>query len=115
MYNVLLYQHTALPMDEAIVQYLKEIYESGTPYDGPEAKQVRFSDIQDCLSQRFPNALLSCHRSSLLVKEAFLNSSMKHFGKGRQIFILDIKPATLSVPESVQKLLLNTCGKRIGY
>ena len=90
-------------MDEEIVQYLKEISnESETPDDGPEAKWVRFSDIQDCFSQCFPNALLSPHRSSLLVKEAFPNSSTKHFGKGRQTFTLGIKPAILSIvcPES---------------
>ena len=61
-------------MDAAIVQYLKEQYNESD--DGPEAKPVKFSDIQDCISQRFPNALLSSHHSSLL-KQAFPNSSTK--------------------------------------
>ena len=91
-------------MDEAIVQYLKEMYENETPGYGPETKQVKFSEIQDCLSQCFPNALLSPHRSSLLLKEAFPNSSTKHFGQEKQTFILGIKPATLSVSESVPEI-----------
>ena len=66
--------------------------------------ELKFSDIQDCISQCFPNALLSSHHSSLPVKQAFLNSSTKRLFKERQTFILGIYPATMSVPEPVPEI-----------
>ena len=91
-------------MDGAIVQYLKELYnESETPGDGPKAKRVKFSDIQESISQRFPNALLSSHHSSLLVKQAFPNSRTKRLFKERQTFIFGIYPATPEPVPEIQK------------
>ena len=76
-----------------IVEFLRKSYMEAPGY-GPEAKGVKASDIQAFLSQHFPDRLITPYTSSLLVQEAFPNSSRKRLGKDRHTFVVGIKPAS---------------------
>ena len=81
-------------MDESkrLVNCLKQSYRE-TPIEGPEAKRVRFSDIQEHLTAQFPLDPLStsvCSTSDS-VQEAFPHSQRKRFGKERHNYIIGVE------------------------
>ena len=85
------------------IEFLKETYVT-TPAEGSDAKRVKASDIQDNLSRHFPGTLITPHTSSLLVQEAFPNSSRKRLGRDRQTFVVGIQPqSAVSVPAPFQE------------
>ena len=64
---------------------------SEAPSDGPDAKRVKFSDIYEGLTEKFPSgiSIVSC---SAAIQEAFPNSQRKHLGKDRQQYVVGIEP-----------------------
>ena len=95
--------------NETWMGYLRKTYK-----EAPEAKCVKFSDIQDGLQAQFPSALVSSASSSQLIQDAFPNSSSKRLGKDRRTCILGIEPfmtesdsmnSSISTPSSPSPVL----------
>ena len=90
--EVLAITHHRDSMEESkrLVNCLKRSYRE-TPIKGPEAKRVRFSDIQEHLTAQFPSLILSTSVCSTAVQEAFPQSQRKRFGKERHNYIIGVE------------------------
>ena len=75
---------------KCLMNCLKRSYRE-TPIEGPEAKRVRFSDIQEHLTAQFPSLTLSTSVCSTAVQEAFPQSQRKRFGKERHNYIIGVE------------------------
>ena len=81
-------------------QWLKRSYRS-TPTEGPEAKRVKFSDIQDALTQQFPSDELSVQCCATVISETFPETKRVRVGKTKLSYVVGLEE-TLVTPGSLQ-------------
>ena len=91
---------------QASIVWLRTVY-SETPVDGPDAKRVQVSDIQQCFLQQFPSDAITPAQVSSLIKKAFPNVQSQRVGQEKKTFIVGIEQHATSdaSSQSVQALL----------
>ena len=62
-----------------------------TPVEGPEAKKIKLSDIQEALTAQFPLSIITPQYASQAIQEAFPNAQKKRLGRERNTFIVGVK------------------------
>ena len=86
---------------ESSSQWLRKRFREG-PVEGPDRKRVKFSDLQDSLSQA--NYNVSANEIAVLVKETFPNSVRKRLGGNRHTYVCGIEPIPqvdpLAIPDA---------------
>ena len=72
------------------VNWLKRSY-SETSVGRPDAKRVKFSDIQAGLMAQFQSDRISTTACSTALQEAFPHSQRKHIGKAKHMYVIGIE------------------------